>query len=83
MRPGCQIYILANSFCFPDCEEDYQERCEVSSTANNCEKIKGIDTCLCGRDPECDVSGDKPKCVNSYGHSKARDTSLTCKASKI
>ena len=30
-------------------------------TANNCEKIKGVDTCLCGRDPECDRAGEKPK----------------------
>ena len=66
-----------------DCDEDNQKSCEARDTSNNCEKIKGNDTCLCGRDPECDFNGQKPKCVNSYGHSEPMDTSLTCKASKM
>ena len=33
-----------------DCDEDSQKKCEAADTSNNCEKIKGIDTCLCGRD---------------------------------
>ena len=41
--------------------------CEESTTSNNCEKIKGVDTCLCGRGLQCDDS--KPKCVDYYGNS--------------
>ena len=51
--------------------------CEESTTSNNCEKIKGVDTCLCGRGLQCDDS--KPKCVDYYGNSDPNDWTLTCK----
>ena len=77
------VILYIHPFSIVDCDEDNQKKCEAADTSNNCEKIKGNDTCLCGRDPECDLNGQKPKCVNSYGHSEPMDTSLTCKASKI
>ena len=68
-----------NWILFLECDSYNQTRCEASTTANNCEKIKGVDTCICGRDFECDPVGLRPKCVNSYGVSRQQDLSLSCK----
>ena len=59
-----------------------QETCEKSITSNNCEKVKGVDTCFCGMGKGCEEYGSRPKCVNSYGISRPKDLSLTCKAGK-
>ena len=70
---------IKNWILFLECDSYNQSRCETSTTANNCEKIKGVDTCICGRDSECDPVGLRPKCVNSYGVSRQQDLSLSCK----
>ena len=67
-------------YVFEECDSAKEEACKIPITSNNCAKIKGVDTCLCGRGTECNPYGSKPKCVNAYGHSRPKDQSLKCKA---
>ena len=70
-------------FVFGDCDESGKTRCEESINSNNCEKIRGVDTCICGKELGCDPNGSKPECVNAYGKSPPDDLSLTCNERKF
>ena len=70
-------------FLYGDCDESEKTRCEESIHSNNCEKIRGVDTCICGKELGCDPNGSKPECVNAYGKSPPEDLSLTCNERKM
>ena len=56
--------------------------CKYEEISNGCAKIKSVDTCMCGRGHECDATGVKSRCVDSYGEQRPGDVSLTCQSGK-